>query len=125
MALNTRLRKWSKKIHRNTRPELAHKCYVVVGLAISKPCVILGPREEGTFRTEKETMAGKTQTVILRMPNIKQIIGVPMVQRRAAKVERVACAFGGAVSISGLHLCMYSTDTLHPSPFILTKTYDL
>ena len=38
------------------------------------------------------------------------------IHRRAAKVERVACAYGHTVRIAGFHLCMYSTNTLHPSP---------
>ena len=46
----------------------------------------------------------------------KNKYGVPKVYRRAAKVERVACAIGDAISIFILHLCMYSTDTLHSSP---------
>jgi len=61
-------------------------------------------------------MAGKTQRLLLSMPtNIKTIRG-SKVFRRAAIVERVACAIGDVFNISGFILCMYSTDTLHPSP---------
>jgi hypothetical protein len=61
-------------------------------------------------------MAVNAQMEILGMPTNRQIKGVPIVYRRAAKVERAACAIGDAFSISGFLLCMYSTDTLHPSP---------
>ena len=83
------------------------------------------PQSDGDLTKQKEKMAGKTQTVLLSMPTNRKITGVPIIYRRAVKVERAACAIGDAFSITGFHLCMYSTDTLHPSPLKLTKTYDL
>ena len=74
------------------------------------------PQSDGDLKKQKEQTAGKTQTVLLSMPTNRNIIRVPIVYRRAVKVERAACASGDAFSIAGFHLCMYSTDTLHPSP---------
>ena len=59
---------------------------------------------------------GKAQRVLLSMPTTKKIAGVPNVYRRAVIVERAACAIGNVFNISDFVLCMYSTDTLHPSP---------
>ncbi len=74
------------------------------------------PQSYGDLKKQKEKMAGKTQRVLLSMPTNIKITGVPNFYRRAANVERVACAIGNAFCISGFDLCMYSTDTLHPSP---------
>jgi len=53
------------------------------------------------------------------VPTNIEVVGVPIVYSRAAKVERVACALGDAIFIVGFHLCMYSTNTLHPSSFVI------
>ena len=83
------------------------------------------PQSDGDLKNQKKQTAGKTQTVLLSMPTNRKIIRVSILYRRAVKMERAACAIGDAFSIAGFHLCMYSTDTLHPSPLKLTKTYDL
>jgi hypothetical protein len=85
------------------------------GLAIHEPCVILADSIRGTRDFIKGTKGGDPADTG-KADNHREIAEVPKFQRRAAKVERAACAIGDMFSVAGFHLCMYSTDTLHPSP---------
>ena len=89
-------------------------------LAIDGPYVILAARTSGPEVT-KVIKGGEAGVQRVGEPiNELNIIRVRKFIA-AAKVERAASAGRGAYGVACIQLCMYSADTLHPSPEIFNK----
>ena len=86
-----------------------------LGLAIREACVILASKTLGD-QEQRGMTGGETRHLVVQAEVQRDKRFQKFIHRRAAKVERAACAFGDTFSVTGFHLCMYSTDTLHPSP---------
>jgi len=84
-------------------------------MAIYGAYVILATRTEGT-RNILKINGGGAGAYVRRKAKDKREKGFQRKFIAAAKVERAACAYGLADCEIWFHLCMYSTDTLHPSP---------
>ena len=95
-------------------------CNVAYRLAIYEPYVILAARTSGPEVT-KEKWRGKRRAA--RREAIDNELTIIRVRKllAAAIVERAASAGRIANGVTCFQLCMYSADTLHPSPEIFNK----
>ena len=83
------------------------------------------PQSNGDLKKQKEEMAGKTQRVLLSMPTNINITGVPNFDRRAAKVERAACAIWECTLHFRLSFVHVFNGYVASLSMTLTKIYDL